>query len=434
MLIGNVAQQLYNTADSVIVGRYVGDNALAAVGSASPVFNLLLSVFVGIATGAGIVISQSFGAKDRKALSRNVGNCLTMSAIATVIIMIIGPQLTMPLLRLLDTPETIIYWCADYLKIFFWGISGFFFYNMLAGVLRGLGDSLSALMFLLLAAALNVGLDLLFVAKFNMGVAGVALATILAQGISAILSAIKLLRMRDVFDLNLDTLKLRKENVMHILRVGIPAGITQGIMAVSFVTVQSITNKMGEIVIACNVIIMRVDGFAMMPNMSFGNAMSVYTGQNVGAGKLDRVHLGTKQGVIMSVCCSAVITTILLFFGKYLFAIFTTTPELIDLAVRMMRILAVGYVCISVTQALGGVMRGAGDTVSPMWISMISTVLLRVPVAYILAHFTASDAWPNGHPFSLSTSLLVSWSLGALITYVVFRIGKWRRKADSQFM
>ena len=180
MLLGNLAQQLYNTADSVIVGRYVGDNALAAVGSAGPILNLLLALFVGISTGAGIVVSQSYGAKDREGLTKSIGNCIALSAVASVVIMILGPLISMPMLELLGTPESIILWCRDYLNIFFVGIVGFFFYNMLSGVLRGLGDSVSALGFLLVAAALNVVLDLLFVARFHMGVPGVALATVIA--------------------------------------------------------------------------------------------------------------------------------------------------------------------------------------------------------------------------------------------------------------
>ena len=155
--------------------------------------------------------------------------------------------------------------------------------------------------------------------------------------------------------------------------------------------------------------------------------MSVYTGQNVGAMKYDRVHKGTKQGTLIAVTCSAAITCILLFLNKYLFAIFTDTAELIDLAGRMMRIMAAGYIGVAVTQVLGGVMRGAGDTVTPMWISIISTILLRVPVAYILAHFTASPEWPQGHPFSLSASLLISWVLGAVMSAVVFSRGKWKK-------
>lgn len=428
MLVGNFAQQLYNTVDSVVVGHYVGDNALAAVGSAMPILNLLLAIFVGVSTGAGIVISQNYGARDRKGLSTAIGNCITLAAIATVVIMIIGPMVTMPFLELLDTPDSIIGWCADYLNIYFIGIVGFFFYNMLSGVLRGLGDSFSALLFLLVSAALNVVLDLWFVAGFGMGVPGVALATVIAQAISAVLCYFKLMRMTDLFDLNWKCMKLVPKMAARILTLGVPSGITQGIMAAAGMVVQSLTNSMGETIIACNVIIMRVDGFAMLPNMTFGQAMSVYTGQNVGAGKFDRVHQGTKQGGIMAFTVSTVITVVLLFLGKYLFGIFTDTQELIDLAIKMMRILAVGYICISVTQVLGGVMRGAGDTVTPMWISIISTIVLRVPVAYGLAALSANEQYPNGQPWALFTSLLVSWSLGMVMSVIVFSIGKWKKK------
>ena len=428
MLLGNIAQQLYNTADSVIVGHYVGDNALAAVGSASPILNLLLALFVGISTGAGIVVSQSFGARDREGLSKAIGNCISLTFVATVFIMIVGPIITRPLLTLLDTPASIMEWCVDYLHIYFIGIIGFFFYNMLSGILRGLGDSVSALGFLLLAAALNVVLDLLFVAKFGMGVPGVSLATVIAQAISAVFCFLKLMRMGEHFSLNKKTLKLEKAMAGRIIGIGIPSGITQAIMSMSMMVVQSLTNSMGEMVIDANVIIRRVDGFAMMPNFSFGQAMSVYTGQNVGAGKWGRVQKGVIQGSLISQTFSVVIVIVLLFLNKYLFGIFTTTTALIDLAGRMMRIMAVGYIAVSITQVLGGVMRGCGNTVTPMWISIISTVVLRIPTAYILAYFTRSAEYPNGHPFALSISLLVSWTMGMVMSVIAFRLGKTRKQ------
>ena len=426
MLLGNFAQQLYNTADTVIVGMYKGDLALSAVGSSMPILNLLLALFVGVATGAGIVVSQRFGAKDREGLSRAIGNCITLSAIATVVIMILGPAITRPLLRLLNTPISIFDWCAEYLNIFFIGIAGFFYYNMLSGILRGLGDSVTALGFLLVSAALNVGLDLLLVKE--MGVAGVALATVTAQAISAVLCFLKLRSMHDLFDMNWKSLKLRKEVAGRILQLGVPSGITQAIMASAGMVVMSLTNQMGETVVACNVIVMRVDGFAMLPNMTFGQAMSVYTGQNVGAGKFDRVHKGVKQGTVIGLAFSATITGILLLFGRYLFDIFTDTQSLIDLANRMMRIMAVGYICISVTQVLGGVMRGAGDTTTPMWVSMISTIAIRVPAAYGLAYLTRTPEFPHGQPIALFGSLMISWTLGMVISVIVFSIGRWKKK------
>ena len=426
MLIGNLAQQLYNTADSIVVGHYVGDNALAAVGSAGPILNLLLALFVGVSTGAGIVISQNYGAGNREKLSESIGNCITLAAISSLVTMLIGLAVTTPLLRLLETPVSILDWSAGYLHIIFWGVAGCAFYNILSGILRGLGDSVSALAFLLLSTVLNIGMDIWFVAGFRMGVSGVALATVLAQGISAVMCFWKLLRMQDVFDFTLDNLRLRRDSALRIVRIGVPSGITQAIMSVAMLVVQSLTNSMGEVVIACNVIIMRVDGFAMMPNMSFGQAMSVYAGQNVGAGKVDRVVEGRKQGMTMAVGFACVITACLLLFGRYLFGFFTDTPELIELAYRMMSIMAAGYIVFAVTQVLGGIMRGAGDTVTPMWISMFTTIGLRVPSAYLFAWLTRCEQWPNGRPEALSASLLLCWVMGAAISAVAYRRGKWR--------
>ena len=431
MLLGNFAQQLYNAADTVIVGIYKGDLALSAVGSSTPILNLLLALFVGVSTGAGIVVSQRFGAKDREGLSHAIGNCLTLSAIATLAIMLIGPLLTRPFLTLLKTPDSIIDWCAQYLNIYFIGIVGFFFYNMLSGILRGLGDSVTALAFLLVSAALNVGLDLLLVKE--MGVAGVALATAIAQAISAVLCWLKLRSMRDIFDLKPSYLKLKKDVAKRILTLGVPSGVTQAIMASASMVVMNLTNQMGEMVVACNVIVMRVDGFAMLPNLTFGQTMSVYAGQNVGAGKFDRVQTGTRQGTVIGLAFSATITGILLLFGRYLFDIFTDTPELIALANRMIRLMAVGYICVSVTQVLGGVMRGAGDTTTPMWISMASTIFIRVPVAYGLAYLTRTSEFPHGQPIALFSSLMISWTLGMVISIIVFSIGKWKKKMALQY-
>ncbi len=378
MLIGNIAQQLYNTVDSIVVGRYVGDNALAAVGSASPIFNLLLVLFIGISVGASVMVSQYFGAKQREELSKTIGNCVTLTALASVIIMVLGALLVKPLLHMLNTPESIIDWCASYLMILLMGIAGVAYYNILCGILRGLGDSISALIYLLIATVINIVLDIWFVAGLKMGVAGVALATVIAQVVSAVLCMIKLAKMTEVFDMKWKYLKMDRFHASTIIRLGLPSGVTQAIFSMAMVVVQSLTNSFGEMVIAANVIIMRVDGFAMMPNFSFGTAMTTYAGQNVGAKRYDRVEQGAKQGTLIAVGVSAVITAAILVFGKYLMEIFTTTSELVTLSANMMKILAVGYIAMAVTQSLSGVMRGAGDTMTPMWISLITTVLIRL--------------------------------------------------------
>lgn len=428
MLVGNIAQQLYNTVDSVVVGNYVGDNALAAVGSAGPILNLLIVLFVGISVGAGIMVSQYFGARQKENLSRTIGNCITLTAIATLFVMVAASFVARPLLELLGTPESIIDWCHSYLLILFIGSAGLAYYNILSGILRGLGDSMAALTYLLVSTVINIVLDLLFVAKLGMGVNGVALATVIAQLISAALCMFRLMRMADIFELKKSHLKLQKQYTMRVVQLGLPSGITQAILSMAMIVVQSLTNSFGEMFIAANVIVMRVDGFAMMPNFSFGTAMTTYAGQNVGARLDARVDKGAKQGTLIAMGTSAVITGLILVFGKSLMGIFTKTPELVELSRYMMGILAVGYIAMAVTQSLSGVMRGAGDTMTPMWISIATTILIRVPIAYGISFLTRTPELPNGRQECIFISLLLSWVLGAIITFVFYKRGKWKNK------
>lgn len=429
MLLGNIAQQLYNTVDSIVVGQYVGDNALAAVGSAGPILNLLLVLFIGISVGAGIMVSQYFGARNREELSSTIGCCITLTAISSLILMVVAPLVSRPLLKLLHTPDTIIDWCVSYLVIIFVGIAGMAYYNILSGILRGLGDSVSALIYLLIATVLNIILDILFVTQFHMEVAGVALATIIAQAVSSVLCILKLARMTDIFDLKLRYLRPKRKHTANIIRLGLPSGFTQMILSMAMILVQSLSNRFGEMFIAANVIVMRVDGFAMMPNFSFGTAMTTFAGQNVGAQKYDRVQQGAKQGTLIAMGVSTVITSLILIFGKGLMGIFTETAELVELSRYMMGILAVGYIAMAVTQSLSGVMRGAGDSMTPMWISLVTTVLIRIPIAYGISWLTRTEELPFGRSECVFVSLLISWVLGAVITALFYRRGKWKTKA-----
>ena len=433
MIIGNIAQQLYNTVDTIVVGKYIGDNALSAVGSAGPIVNLLLVLFIGISTGAGIMVAQYFGAKSREDLSYTIGNCIVVTAIACLILIAVAAPCIRPLLKILNTPESILDSCAGYLMISVLGGVGVAYYNILSGIIRGMGDSVSALIYLLVATVINIALDILFVAKFNLGVPGVALATVIAQIVSSILCLVKLSRMREHFDLKPKYFKLQGRYVKTIIRLGLPSGLTQAIFSSAMIVVQALTNQFGEQFIAANVVTMRVDGFAMMPNLSFGAAMTTYAGQNVGAGLYDRVTKGAKQGTALAVGCSTLITIIILLFGKGLMGIFTDTRELVELSYYLMKILAVGYIAFAVTQSLSGVMRGAGDTMTPMWISLMTTVAIRVPVAYGIAFLTS----PTGHPADgmkecIQISLLCSWCIGALLTAIFYKAGKWKTKRIKQ--
>lgn len=429
MLIGNVAQQLYSTVDSIVVGHYVGDNALAAVGSAGPIFNMLLVLFVGISAGVGIMVAQYFGAKAREELSKTIGTCITLTAIVSVLLLVAAPPFIRSILEALNTPASILDDCTAYLIILMIGGAGLAYYNILGGILRGMGDTFSALIYLLIATVLNIILDLFFVAVLGMGVAGVAIATVIAQAISAILCAKKLMNMKEYFDLGKEQLFLSKKHVRQIVKLGLPSGLTQAILSSAMIVVQSLTNSFGELFIAANVVVMRVDGFAMMPNFSFGTAMTTYAGQNIGAGKTDRVMQGAKQGTIMAVVCSALITLCILLFGHHLMAIFTDTQELVDLGVYVLRILAVGYIAMAVTQCLSGVMRGAGDTITPMWISIITSVILRVPLAYGISFLTRTEELPVGRFECIPGSLLITWIVGAILTTIFYVRGTWKKKS-----
>ena len=428
LLIGNVVQQLYNTVDSIVVGRFLGDDALAAVGSAGPIVNLLIVLFVGIGMGASIMVAQYLGAGDREGVSRSVGNCVVMIVIAAALVTGIGLLIARPLLTALNTPAVLIDNCALYLRILLSGSIGLGFYNILCGVLRGMGDSISALIYLIIASVLNIILDVLFVAGFGMGVEGAALATIIAQGLSAVLCVLKLIRMKDVFDFDRKYLRIERDYTGGILRLGVPSGVTQVILSMSMILVQALNNRFGATFIAASVICSRIDAFAMMPAMSFGNAMTTYAGQNMGAGNICRTEEGAKQGIILAVATSGAIGALLCVLGRPLASIFTDTEEIVVMSQRFIRILSLGYMGLAGVHCMAGVMRGAGETLVPMWLSIIQLFGMRVPLAYLLCYLTRSPELPYGVKEMTYVSLLMSFVLGCLMHWLVYRQGKWKAK------
>lgn len=429
LLIGNFAQQLYSTVDSIVVGRYVGDTALSAVGTTLPIINLLLVLFMAIATGVGVMVAQYFGAKDRESLSKSIGNALTLIVASSLIIMAIGIPFAGSLLKLTNTPVETYDMAYSYLTIILSGVLAAGMYNIISGILRGLGNSTFPLLALLLTSVLNTVMDIWMVAGLGWGVAGAAIATIISQAISAVLCIYKLWTMKDVINLNRSYLVPDKKFTGQLMRLGLPAGVTQAIFSMSMVFVQSLTNSMGYQVVTTTTAVMRVDGFAMLPNFTFGMAIATFVGQNVGANKMDRVTQGIKDVVKASLTVSFTLVTLLLLFGRDLIAMFTTTPEIINLGGLQLKILAGGYVAMALAQVFGSVMRGAGDTMPSMWISLFTTVGVRVPLAYTLASLTRSAAYPNGAPASIFFSLLTSWVMNGVANYFWYRRGNWKKKS-----
>ena len=428
LLIGNLAQQLYNTVDSIVVGTYIGDTALAAVGTAGPIFNLLLVLLLGISTGASILTAQYFGAQDRKQLSRVVGSTITLTVLSGLMMMVVGYFASPWLVSLVSPPADVAEGATIYLQIIFIGMVGCAAYNIISGVLRGMGDSVFPLIYLIIASLLNIVLDILFVKEFSMGVAGVAWATIIAQGISGALCMIRVCRMRDVVYVNRKTLKPDPILTKKLCALGMPAGVTQAIFSMSAIIVQSLTNSLGTAMIAASVAVMRVDGFAMLPNFTFGTAATTFVGQNVGALKGDRVKQGTRDLLKLALGCAVLLVACILLFGKQLIGMFSSTQDVIDIGVNGLRWLSLGYIAFSVTQVLQGVMRGSGETMIPMWVSIIGTVGLRMPLAYLFCWMTRSEAWPNGTPAAIFSSLLIAWVVSMAMTVIAYRKGGWKKK------
>ena len=434
LLIGNFAQQMYSTVDAIVVGNYIGDNALGAVGLSFPILMLIFALFIGISTGAGITVSQYFGARNRLMLDRAVGSIIILSLLAGLVCTAVGVFLSEPLLRLLGTPAEMLPMAAMYQKIYFAGIISLVYFNILSGVLRGLGDSVSPLLYLLIASGLNIVLDILFVTRFNMTTDGVALATVISQTLAAILAYRRLKRMTDVLEVSRATLKLDRGVVKKIFKLGLPLGAMQAVFSVQMILVQALMNSMGPVVVTTFTAIMRVDGFIMMPNFTFAAAATTFTAQNFGAKKLDRIHRGRQDVLKIALSISVILMGCLLLFGRQLMNVFTDTEAVVALGARALRILAAGYVVFAVMQTFVGVMNGMSQTTIPMIMAIVTTLAVRLPLAYLLAYLTRSAAWPNGNPDALYFSQLAAWVFNTMVTAVIFKWGKWRKRAESKLL
>ena len=421
LLIGNIFQQLYSTADAIFLGRFVGDNALAAIGASIPVFFLILMLSMGVAIGAGIMVSQYFGAKSRDDLSHTIGTAITLTAIVSIAITIIGPITTRPVLILLGTPPEILDDGVLYMNVLLWGIMGLAFFNMLSGILRGLGEAIAPLFYLIFACLLNIALNFFFIVVLNWGVFGAAIGTVIAQALTSVLCLRKLMQMRDIFDMNMKYLIPRKKYVSQVLKLGIPSGASQAIFAIALMITQPLVNSFGAMFIAVNVIVMRIDGFVVMPAFSFGNGITVFTGQNVGANRMDRVSMGLKQCLLMAICVSIILVIIMLSFGRFIAGAFTETQEVVDLTMRMLWILALGYIAFSANIVLWGVIRGAGDAISPLWGSIINSIVVRLPTAFLFVYLM-------NRPEALMLSMVATWVCNLFIALFVYRRGRWRTK------
>ena len=429
LLIGNFAQLLYNTVDSIVVGKYVGDIALSAIGITSPLLTLFLVLFMAIGSGVMVMVSQYFGAKEYRHLEDTIGNSITLIAISSIVLTVLGLLLTDWMLKAINTPPEAYEMSRVYMLICFLGMTGDGFYNIMSGILRGMGESIFPLAVLIFTTIVNIVLDIWFVAGLNMGIAGAAWATIIGKTLSAIVCLVKVLMIRGFIKLRPSHLLLKKDTVLNICRLGIPNGISQAILFLSTIIVQRLINSMGYMVTAASTAVLRVDSFAVIPSQTFNMCSSTFTGQNVGAGKMDRVKAGCRSVFTMCISVTVVMIILMLIFGKWMIGLFTTTQELITMGYSFIIVMIPTYIFLAVGQSFSGVIRGAGDSMGPMWISLITNTVIRIPCAYLIAYLTVSAAYPAGHPFANFVSLDIALFLNVAATLIYYRMGRWKDKS-----
>ncbi|MBE5981406.1 MAG: MATE family efflux transporter [Paenibacillaceae bacterium] len=390
LLVGNLFQQLYNTVDSVVVGNFIGSDALAAVGSSNSLINLIIGMFMGIGTGAGVIISQYYGAEEKQKLHWAVHTTMALSMIGGFLLIALGVLLSPLILVLMGTPESVMPGAVAYLRIFFCGSLFNLVYNMGSGVLRAVGDSKRPLIFLCISSVINIVLDLLFVVVFQMGTAGVGYATVAAQGVSALLTVRALVRTDDSYRLELDKIKIDRRMMARVLKIGIPSGIQQSIISLSNVIVQANVNSFGAAAMAGFGSYSKIDGFAMLPLQSFCMAATTFTGQNIGARKSRRVKQGVFQGLVISMIYTILISIILYLNAERILRVFSPDQDVIAYGYSSMLILLPFYWTMAIHQILMGSIRGSGRTMVTMLIGVGNMCILRMIYINLLVPFFPS--------------------------------------------
>ncbi len=420
LILGNLLQQLYNTADSIVVGNLIGSNALAAVGSGTVLINLLIAFSQGTAVGAGIITSQYLGANDKKRTQFAVHSSLALAIIIGLILSACGIIFGKELLVLMKTPAEILDDSVTYLRIYFGGLIFNVIYNMAAGIMNAAGNSKRSLRYLAYASVINIGLDLLFVAVFKMGINGTATATVISQFISCVLSILFLMRVNADYKVSLKKIRLQKNASLKILKTGFPTGLQNTVISISNVLVQSGINGFGATAMAGFGAYLKIDGFNILPVLSFAMASTTFVGQNYGAGKLDRVKKGMISTLVMGIAYTVIIGILLLSFSTPIMRLFTSDPAVIAYGKEAMKYFCPFYSLLAILNCLAGTVRGTGKTVPPMIIMLISMCLFRIVwIQFVLPHFNSIDYIYLIYP--------VSWALGSamMILYTVF--GKWMK-------
>lgn len=427
LIIGNLFQQLYSMVDSVIVGKFVSNDALAAVGTCGSINFLFFSLCSGLAVGIGVIVAQYFGAKDEKRVSATIANAIYILTTISLSITAIGITIAPFILRLLQTPDDIIGDSILYLRTYCTGIIAITLYNGTASILRALGDSRTPLYFLIISSLVNVGLDLTFVLAFKWGVFGVGFATVVSQFVSAIGCIWYAYKKVTYFKLRREQMKPDKKIILQTLKLGIPVGLQSAMIATSMMVLQGLVNSFGKVVMSSYTITCRIEMLIQQPYGSIGMALTTFTGQNVGAGKIDRVQKGFRQGALIVLVFSLTMLPIMYLFGESIVGIFVdkteaVASEVISLSARALRITSLCYFGLGMIYVPRGVLNGSGDTGFSL-INGISEVFCRVAYSQGFSRIPKVGFW------SIWITTGATWATVAVVCCIRYASGVWKRKA-----
>ena len=418
LILGNLLQQMYNTADSIIVGNFVGSNGLAAVGSGTALINLIIAFAQGAAVGAGVVVSQYLGANKKEQIKISVHTSMCIAIILGVILSLLGVFLSPTLLEMMKTPKEVFKDSALYLQIFCGGLIFNVIYNMATGILNAAGNSRQPLVYLAGASVTNIILDLLLIGVFKLGVMGAAIATDISQALSCILAVGYLLRVKSDYKLYIKELKINKDIAIKIIKIGLPTAIQNMVISFSNVLVQSSVNAYGATAMAGYAAYLKIDGFNILPVLSISMAVTTFTGQNVGANKLDRVKKGMYTALIMGIIYTVFIGAVLLLTSHTVLGFFTPDENVIKYGQIAMKYFCPFYFLLGILNILAGTVRGAGKGVPPMLILLFSMCVFRILwIKIALAFYDSIDGVFILYP--------ISWVVGAVLMAIYTKFGKW---------
>lgn len=422
LMVGNAFQQLYNTVDTIVVGNFVGKEALAAVGSTDSVINTFIGFFSGMATGAGVVISQYYGAKNEEQVHRAVHTTIALTFLMSIVCTVSALLLTNPLLTMMETPEDVFPQSQAYLRIYFAGVTGLLFYNIGAGILRAVGDSIRPLYFLVLSAIINTVLDLVFVIVLDLGVAGVGLATIIAQGISAILIMITLTRETGIYRIVWKDIRIHRSMLSRIVKIGFPSALQMAVTSFSNVFVQSYINRFGAAAMAGWSSYGKLDKFCVLPIQSIALGVTTFAGQNLGAGNVKRAKRGSTVALRLCWLTALIIMIPLMIFARPAILLFNQDPEVVRYGTMFLRLELPFYFALCINQVYAGTLRGAGNTKAPMLIMMGSFILFRQAYLFVVSKLSHSIiAVALGYP--------LGWVMCSIIIFTYYktvRLEKYR--------